>query len=124
MLVGLALLFVIAVAYSALVWQLAVRFGPKALFLTCPVAALAFLALERWQTAPQAVLPTSMVVIGAFAALLAFALASRSVWRRVQRAEPLSVRALTSAGGAFLLGMLLGLLPALVLDVFAVARAS
>jgi len=105
-------------------WKLAARFGPRVLLLTCPLAAFVFLALERWRAAAQSGLPTSMVIISAFAVLLAFSLASRSVWRRVQRLERFSVRALAGAGGAFLLGMLVGLLPALVLDIISFTRAS
>jgi hypothetical protein len=127
-LLGIVILAVTAGTYSFLAWTAAARFGRRALFFVWPAASL--LLVGCYLTAQPhrpGFLPAHAYAIGVFAVFLAFGLSTRSLWRRLATpaASPvLGLSAIVGATGAFFVGLILGLLPLLVLDMLTVARRT
>ena len=120
-LLGIGSLALVAGTYSAVAWIVATRFGPRSLFLTWFLGSL--LLVSFYAVRLPRVLPTHAYALGVFAVILAFGLATRIVWRRMAHTAPSRVPTLAPialATGAFLLGLLLGLLPLLLLDMLAI----
>jgi hypothetical protein len=108
------------------VWTAARRFGLPgvlALWLLASLLLLGFYAWRLSQVSPWP-LPPRMVFVGAFAVLLAFGLAARSIWRSVQTYPPTPLPPLPvalKAAGFWVLGFVGGLLPLLVMDIINLA---
>jgi hypothetical protein len=120
-LLALAILVAIAVAYSLVAWLLSRRMGRWVLLLSWPLATLvwSFTLIFRYRYAvPQVgvALHREFVTIVITAGALAFGCATWSLVRSSSETpwpRPVTV---AKAVGAFLLGLLLGLIPALLED--------
>lgn len=120
-LLGIGALALVAAAYSAAAWKVAARYGPRSLLLTCLLGSL--LLVSFYFVRLPRVFPTHAYFLGVFAVILAFGLATRIVWRGIAHTAPahaLTPLPIVVATGAFLLGLLLGLLPLLVLDMLTI----
>ncbi len=120
-LLGIGLLALVGATYSGVAWIVAARFGPRSLFVTWFLGSL--LLVSFYAAKLPRVLPTHAYALGVFAVILAFGLATRTVWRRMAHTAPsraINPTSFALATGAFLLGLLLGLLPLLLLDMLAI----
>ena len=119
-LLGLGVLALIAGTYSVLAWKAALRFGPRALLIAWASGSL-LLGFYYFVVRPlPREVPIYISVVGGFAVVLAFGLATRSVRKRVALAEPIALAPIAAACGAFFLGLFLGLVPLLILDMLPV----
>ena len=122
-LLAIGFLALVAGVYSSLAWKVAVRFGPRSLLLTWLLSSLLLLSFYFARRPSAGLLPTHAYAIGAFAVFLAFGLATRTVRRRITHSAPsqtLTLVPIAAATGAFFLGLLVGLLPLLVLDMLTI----
>jgi hypothetical protein len=122
-LLAIGFLALVAGVYSSLAWKAAVRFGRRSLLLTWLLGSLLLLSFIFARRPPAGMLPTHAYAIGAFAVFLAFGLATRTVGRRITHSAPsqtLTLFPIAAATGAFFLGLLVGLLPLLMLDMLTI----
>ena len=124
---GITILALLAAVYSVLAWKAGARFGHRILLLTWPAASLlllvyCYLTVVRTATG---FFTADMYITAVFAIFLAFGLTTRSIWRgltRLDYSRHVTISAVVRAAGAFFLGLVLGVVPLLVLDIFRLVR--